>query len=103
MVDPGRTSGRRKTIASVLALIEQTYQSMTPTNQTIAKYIAEHHRELAFAPVTRVGIAAGASAATIVRFASEQLGLSGYAELQDLAQKALREEVDTVQALERKS
>ena len=75
---------------------------MTPINQTLAKYILEHHRELAFASVTQIGAAAGASPATIVRFA-EQLGLSGYTELQVLAQEALREEVDTVRALERKT
>jgi DNA-binding MurR/RpiR family transcriptional regulator len=103
MSNPDRFGVSSKSIGSVLDLIERAFQSMTPTNQTIAKYIVEHHRELAFASVTRVGVAAGASPATIVRFASEQLGLSGYAELQDLAQKALREEVDTVQALERKS
>ena len=103
MISPTRAGGGSKSMASVLALIEQKYQSLTPTHQTIAKYIVEHHRELAFASVTRVGAAAGASPATIVRFASEELGLSGYAELQDLAQRALREEVDTVRALERKS
>jgi DNA-binding MurR/RpiR family transcriptional regulator len=103
MIDPTRSDDGSKSIASVLALIEQKYQSMTPAHQTIAKYLVEHHRELAFASITRVSAAAGASPTTIVRFATDELGLSGYGELQDLAQRALREEVDTVRALERKS
>jgi len=39
MSDPSRPGVVTKSIASVLALIERTFQSMTPTNQTIAKYI----------------------------------------------------------------
>lgn len=89
-------------MAAVLARIEETYSAMTPTNQGLARHIVEHHRDLAFAPVSRVAEAAGTSPATIVRFA-EQLGLSGYAELQSVAQEALREEVDTVRQLERRS
>ncbi|MEZ5843883.1 MAG: MurR/RpiR family transcriptional regulator [Hyphomicrobiaceae bacterium] len=89
-------------MAGVLSRIEESFAAMTPTNQTLARYVLEHHRELAFAPVSRVAEAAGTSPATIIRFA-EQLGLSGYAELQSIAQDALREEVDTVRQLETRS
>lgn len=89
-------------MATLLARIEEAYPALTAVNQALARYIVDHHRELAFAPVSRVAEAAGTSPATIVRFA-EHFGLSGYAELQSMAQDALREEVDTVRLLERRS
>lgn len=101
MNDTSKPDGAAR-MAALLARIESSYPGMTPTNQSLARYVAEHHRDLAFASVARVAEAAGASAATIVRFA-EQLGLSGYAELQSIAQDALRDEVDTVRQLERRS
>jgi len=89
-------------MGEVAALIEELFPTLTPTNQKLARYIIEHPREIAFAPVSRVAEAAGASTATIVRFA-EQLGLSGYAELQAIAQDTLKDELDTVSQLERRS
>ena len=89
-------------MATVLSRIEHAYPAMTPANQAFAKYVSEHHRDLAFATVAQVAAQAGTSPATIVRFA-EHLGLSGYAELQALAQEALRTEVDTVRQLELRS
>lgn len=90
------------TISELLERIRQTYTSMTPTNQVLAKYVLEHYQELAFAPVSRVAAVAGTSPATVVRFA-EHFGLSGYTELQSLARQALRDEVNTVSQLERAS
>lgn len=90
------------TISELLERIRQTYTSMTPTNQALAKYVLEHYQELAFAPVSRVAAVAGASPATVVRFA-EHFGLSGYTELQSLARRALRDEVNTISQLERAS
>src|SRR6185312_13840762 len=65
----------------------------------LAAYVLEHHREIAFASVARVGQAVKVSPATVVRFANH-LGLSGYAELQALARRALRDEVDSVSKLQ---
>lgn len=90
------------TIADILERIRNSYESMTPANRALAKFVLEHHRELAFLPVSRVASLAGASPASVVRFA-EQVGLSGYTALQTLAREALREEVDTVSQLERAS
>lgn len=89
-------------ISELLERIRQAYASMTPANQMLAKYVLEHHQELAFAPVSRVAAVVGASPATVVRFA-ESLGLSGYTELQSIARQALRDEVNTVSQLEKAS
>ncbi|MCL4767489.1 MAG: MurR/RpiR family transcriptional regulator [Hyphomicrobiaceae bacterium] len=90
------------TISQLLDRIRQSYASMTPANQALAKYVLEHYQDLAFASVARVAKVVGASPATVVRFA-EHLGLSGYTELQAICRQALRDEVNTVSQLERAS
>jgi DNA-binding MurR/RpiR family transcriptional regulator len=94
--------GPQTTMDTVLSRIRETYRDMTPTCRVAADYVLEHHKELAFASVARIGKLAGISPATIVRFA-EHLGLAGYSELQALARAALRQEVDTVSQLKRSS
>lgn len=98
----GRSNGKAEqpTMSAVLTRIRSTYREMTPTYRAVAKYVLEHHQELAFASVAQVGAAAGISPATVVRFA-DHLGLSGFTGLQSLARQALREAVDTVSQLKR--
>src|SRR4051812_1683223 len=85
--------------AEAVEKIKTAYNSMSETDKRLAQYVIEHYRELAFASAARVGKSVKVSPATVVRFANH-LGLSGYSELQELAQRALRQEVDTVSQLE---
>ncbi|MGE0750547.1 MAG: MurR/RpiR family transcriptional regulator [Variibacter sp.] len=85
--------------SAAIQKIKATYNSMSQTDRALAAYVIEHHREIAFASVARVGQAVKVSPATVVRFANH-LGLSGYAELQALARRALRDEVDSVSKLQ---
>lgn len=93
-------SNKPTTMDAVLARIKETYRQMTPTYQAVAQYVLDHHQELAFASVARIGELTGISPATVVRF-SDHLGLSGYSELQTLAQQSLRRGMDTVSQLQR--
>jgi len=85
---------------AVLARIKETYRAMTPTFRAVAQYVLDHHHELAFASVAKIGELTRISPATVVRFA-DHLGLSGYTELQTLARQALRQEMNTVSQLRR--
>ncbi|MGE0716393.1 MAG: MurR/RpiR family transcriptional regulator [Alphaproteobacteria bacterium] len=87
-------------MAWALARIREGYKEMTPTNRAVADYVLEHHKEMAFASVVRVGERVGVSPATVVRFA-DSLGLSGFTELQALARDDLQRNVDTVSQLRR--
>jgi DNA-binding MurR/RpiR family transcriptional regulator len=85
--------------SAAIERIKANYNGMSQTDKALAAYVLEHHREIAFSSVARVGRAVKLSPATVVRFANH-LGLSGYAELQSLARQALRAEVDTVSKLQ---
>lgn len=80
--------------------IKATYNSMSHNDKLLAQYVIENHREMAFSSAARVGKAVKVSPATVVRFANH-LGLSGYSELQELARRAIRQEINTVSELER--
>ena len=99
MKNSDREAGGR-TMAWVLSRIRHGYKEMTPTNQAVADYVLEHHKEMAFASIIRVSERVGVSTATVVRFA-DSLGLSGFTELQALARDDLRRDVDTVSQLRR--
>jgi DNA-binding MurR/RpiR family transcriptional regulator len=86
--------------SSVTEKIKATYSTMSHNDKLLAQYVIEHHREMAFASAARVGKAVKVSPATVVRFANH-LGLSGYSELQELARRAIRQEINTVSELER--
>lgn len=55
---------------------------LSPKQKQLARFILEHPYLVSFASASRVGQAAGASAATVVRFA-QSLGYEGYSDLQD--------------------
>jgi DNA-binding MurR/RpiR family transcriptional regulator len=86
--------------SSAIEKIKATYNSMSNNDKLLAQYVIEQYREMAFASAARVGKAVKVSPATVVRFANH-LGLSGYSELQELARRAIRQEIDTVSELER--
>jgi DNA-binding MurR/RpiR family transcriptional regulator len=93
---------RPASMESVLERIRTNYPKMTPSYRALASYVLEHHQELAFASATQVARTAGASPASVVRFA-DHLGLSGYTQLQALARDSLRRQVNTVSQLRRTS
>jgi DNA-binding MurR/RpiR family transcriptional regulator len=93
------TQHRLISSAAVLDKIRESHRNMTPTYQRIAQYVNDHHEDLAFASSAQVAAAVGSSAATVVRFAMA-LGLSGYAELQALVRREIRNGTDTVAELE---
>lgn len=85
--------------ARLIEHIKKKYGQMSQTDQALAAYVLRNYRDIAFASVTVVGQAVNVSPATVVRFANH-LGLSGYAELQNLTRQALRAEVDLVSRLQ---
>ncbi len=88
-----------KTMDDLIFVSRQKFADMSPSFRNIATYVVDHRRELAFVSAARVGALTGSSAATVVRF-GEYLGLTGFAELQSIAQADLYAEVNTVSMLE---
>jgi DNA-binding MurR/RpiR family transcriptional regulator len=95
-----RLDGAMRDFATAITKIKSIYNSMSVTDKRLAQYVIDNYREIAFASTARVGRSVKVSPPTVIRFA-KHLGLSGYSELQELARRALRQEVDTVSQLER--
>ena len=75
---------------SVLDLIESNYKQMSKGHKAIAGYILNHKQEVTEQTAAGIGLAAGVSESTVVRFAAE-LGFSGFPEFIHL----LRDELKT--------
>src|SRR5262249_19786207 len=100
LISSDRNNYDMRDFSAAIEKIKLMYGSMSRTDKALAAYVIEHHREIAFSSVARVGQMVKVSPATVVRFANH-LGLSGYAELQALARRALRDEVDSVSKLQK--
>jgi DNA-binding MurR/RpiR family transcriptional regulator len=69
-------------LAHLQASIQQRIADLGPKQRSIARYIVENHSTVVFSTANEVGSAAGASGATVVRFA-QLLGYDGFLELRD--------------------
>lgn len=71
---------------TVVDRIRAQYQAMSSTEQRIASHLMQHGRVMTFASASQVARMLDLSASTIVRFA-QQLGFTGYVELQERLQE----------------
>lgn len=69
--------------------LRRDYQSFSPAQQALARYLVDHLAELPLLSAHEVAIAAHCSPATVVRFA-QALGYAGYPELQRTIRAAQR-------------
>lgn len=81
---------KRHRSQSILDLIEDEYSRMSKGHKAIARYILGHKQEVTDQTAAGIGLAAGVSESTVVRFAAE-LGFSGFPEFIHL----LRDELKT--------
>ncbi len=67
---------------TVIDQVRANYAAMSPNEQRIAAHLMRHGSVLTFASASQVARMLGVSASSVVRFA-QQLGYSGYVELQE--------------------
>lgn len=85
--------------ADINEKIDQAYKKMSKGHKRIARFIVDNGNEAAFMTAGKLGIKAGVSESTVVRFAT-MLGYSGYPELQKELQEMLRSRLTGTQRLE---
>lgn len=73
-------------------LVLRHFEELPPQQQSIAEYLLEHLREAPFLSVPELARRAGASEATVVRFA-QRIGYSGFSSLKMDLMEAVRERV----------
>lgn len=83
----------------ILAKIESMIPGFSKGQKLIASFILGHFDKAAYMTASRLGEEAGVSESTVVRFANE-LGLSGYPELQREIQESVRKRLNSVQRVE---
>lgn len=67
--------------------------------RSIATFILEHYEKAAYMTAAKLGIAAGVSESTVVRFAFE-LGFEGYPELQEELSEMIKNKLTSLQRIE---
>jgi DNA-binding MurR/RpiR family transcriptional regulator len=72
-------------------LIADAYPTLTNNQKKVADYLLDNMREAAFLSVTDIGAKAGASKATVVRFA-QQIGFDGFFDFRDRMNEAVNSE-----------
>jgi len=72
-------------------LIADSYPELTQNQKKVADYLLGNMREAAFLSVTDIGLKAGASKATVVRFA-QQIGFDGFFDFRDKLNEAVNSE-----------
>ncbi|MBE6709302.1 MAG: MurR/RpiR family transcriptional regulator [Ruminococcaceae bacterium] len=82
----------------ILDLIKEKRNGMSKGHRLVADYLLEHFDSAAYMTAQALGVAAGVSESTVVRFAAE-LGLDGYPELQQRIQDASRHRLTSVQRI----
>ncbi len=81
---------------SVLERIREVAPTLSPKQRTLAKYIAENSKDIAFVSSTTLAMNAGVSEATVTRLAYS-LGYPGYSELQSAIQELLYQEIHSME------
>lgn len=75
---------------TVIDQVRANFGSMSPNEQRVAAHLLRHGSVMTFASASQVARMLGVSASTVVRFA-QQLGYSGYVELQERWQQEFDE------------
>lgn len=83
----------------LMKLIQSRFQRMSKGQKLIAEYILKHYDKAAFMTAARFGKTVGVSESTVVRFANE-LGYSGYPQLQSALQEMIKTKLTSVQRIE---
>ena len=83
----------------LMKLIQSRFQRMSKGQKLIAEYILKHYDKAAFMTAARFGKTVGVSESTVVRFANE-LGYSGYPQLQAALQEMIKTKLTSVQRIE---
>ena len=82
----------------ILAKIEALSSGFSKGQKLIASYILNHFDRAAYMRASKLGEEAGVSESTVVRFANE-LGLSGYPQLQGEIRESVRKRLTSVQRI----
>ncbi len=83
----------------LMRTIQIKFPRMSKGQKLIAEYILKHYDKAAFMTASKLGTSVGVSESTVVRFANE-LGFSGYPELQKALQELIKTKLTTVQRIE---
>lgn len=84
---------------NILTIIEERITDFSKGQRSIANYILSHYEKAAYMTASKLGIAAGVSESTVVRFAVE-LGYDGYPELQDRLTEMIKHKLTSVQRID---
>ncbi len=84
---------------NILHCLEQGMDGFSKGQKRIAAYILENYDKAAFMTASRLGILAGVSESTVVRFASE-LGYDGYPSMQRALQDMIRSRLTSTQRIQ---
>lgn len=83
----------------LMRTIQIKFPRMSKGQKLIAEYILKHYDKAAFMTASKLGTSVGVSESTVVRFANE-LGFTGYPELQKALQELIKTKLTTVQRIE---
>lgn len=83
----------------LMRMIQTKFPRLSKGQKLIAEYILKHYDKAAFMTAAKLGTSVGVSESTVVRFAN-QLGYSGYPELQKALQELIKNKLTTVQRIE---
>ncbi|KYH35741.1 putative HTH-type transcriptional regulator YbbH [Clostridium tepidiprofundi DSM 19306] len=83
----------------LMRIIQQKFSRLSKGQKLIAEYILKHYDKAAFMTAAKLGTSVGVSESTVVRFANE-LGFSGYPNLQKSLQEMIKNKLTSVQRIE---
>lgn len=83
----------------VLAVISAATPTFSKGQRKIARYITANYDKAAFMTAGKLGVAAGVSESTVVRFAAD-LGYDGYPSMKRALQELIKNRLTTVQRIE---
>ena len=84
---------------NILNCLERGMGGFSKGQKRIAAYILENYDKAAFMTASRLGLLAGVSESTVVRFASE-LGYDGYPSMQRALQDMIRSRLTSTQRIQ---
>jgi DNA-binding MurR/RpiR family transcriptional regulator len=88
---PARDDACPRTFDELIAVLQQTFASLTPSQKLLAERVMSDPEGTAFLTISEMAAAVGVNEATVVRFATS-LGLPGYPGLTRLCQQRLCEQ-----------
>ena len=83
---------------NLISKIEQNMPRISKGQRAIAAYLLAHYEEAAYITAARIGVEAGVSESTVVRFAME-LGFEGYPHFQKALQEEMKGRLTSVQRM----